>query len=40
MNNTLILPTHVAKARVAQKAKEKKETKKKQKVELFYLTKQ
>ena len=29
MNNTLILPTHVAKARVAQKAKEKKETKKK-----------
>ena len=25
MNNTLILPTHVAKARVAQKAKEKKE---------------
>jgi|TARA_R110002124_G_scaffold94602_1_gene238691 chaperonin GroES len=29
MNNTLILPTHVAKARIAQKQKEKKETKKK-----------
>ena len=29
MNNTLILPTHIAKAHVAQKAKEKKETKKK-----------
>jgi len=29
MNNTLILPTHVAKTRAAQKAKEKKETKKK-----------
>ena len=29
MNNTLILPKHVAKARIAQKQKEKKETKKK-----------